>query len=960
MGIGRDGPGGLPCVRGGAGRKRNELHRANISVSGGAEAGDTRNPDVNKQQLASRIWATANKMRSKIAAQEYKDYILGLIFYKFLSDHEEQFARENGYDDEVIRRDFQETNAQTVDFLHTRLGYFIAYKDLFSTWLKMGSEFDVSNVRDALSAFARLIAPSHKKVFEKIFETLGNGLGQLGDNAANQTKALRGLMYLIQDIPVDDHQDYDVLGFIYEYLLRQFAARAKKAGEFYTPHEVAQFMAAVVVDHLKERDRITIYDPTSGSGSLLINIGRAVARHMEDPNAVKYYAQELIKSTYNLTRMNLVMRGILPSNIEVRNGDTLERDWPMFDEMNPDATYEPLFVDAVVANPPYSQPWSPNGRENDPRFAGFGLAPKSKADLAFLLHNLYHLRPDGIMAIVMPHGVLYRGKPGDGSEGDIRRTLVERGHIDAIVGLPSNIFFGTGIPTIVMVLRKNRERNGILMVDASMGFVKDGNKNRLRSSDVKRIVDTVTGHLDVPGYSRNVTLEEIRENGYILNISRYVQNRKTEHWDIRAIMEGGIPTRELDELGAYWQVFRGVRKELFEVQGNYARLKVGDIDAVLSGMPSVKAYASLAGQALDGFDAYLKRELMENWENVAVNAEEGKIADELFRRVEGIPLIDKYVTYQLLDDEWTQTALDLEIMQMEGFGAVRGVDPHMVLKKKGEETIEEQDGWMGRILPFELVQRELFAEDLEAIGALARESERLEADLETLLGEIPEDERERLMEEEGGEPDAKLLKAKALEILADIETPELLALEAYLALPCAAAKKLYPAMHPEVDWAAMEATRTGLYNKKPVEARMRTLREQHEFPEDSFERQVLQASQAFDRLKEVQSSRKTLEKKLEAKTIDRIHSLTDDEALHLLEAKWVRPLAEKLEAMPWNVVGNLARQVKALAAKYATTLAEVSAEVAGAEKELYGLLGELEGNADDLAGIAEWKKELVQ
>lgn len=430
---------------------------------------------MNKEQLASKIWESANKLRSKIEAHEYKDYILGLIFYKFLTDREEQFAKANGWGEEDIRRDFHETNAETVHFLHTRLGYFIAHKDLFSTWLGMGSAFDVSNVRDALSAFARLIAPSHKKVFDKIFETLATGLGKLGENAAAQTKALRGLLDLIQGIPMDGRQGYDILGFIYEYLIYQFAATAgKKAGEFYTPHEVALFMAEVVADHLKDRERITIYDPTSGSGSLLINIGRAVARHMQNPNAVKYYAQELKEPTYNLTRMNLVMRGILPSNIEVRNGDTLERDWPMFDETNPDATYAPLFVDAVVSNPPYSQHWTPGGRESDSRYAGFGLAPKSKADLAFLLHDLYHLRPDGIMAIVMPHGVLFRGKPGDGSEGDIRKTLVERNHIDAIVGLPPNIFFGTGIPTIVVVLRKTRERSGILMVDASKRFVKDG------------------------------------------------------------------------------------------------------------------------------------------------------------------------------------------------------------------------------------------------------------------------------------------------------------------------------------------------------------------------------------------------------------------------------------------------------------------------------------------------------
>ena len=580
--------------------------------------------------------------------------------------------------------------------------------------------------------------------------------------------------------------------------------------------------------------------------------------------------------------------------------------------------------------------------------------------MAFLLHDLYHLRPDGIMAIVMPHGVLFRGKTGDRSEGDIRKTLVERNHLDAIVGLPPNIFFGTGIPTIVAFLRKTRERSGILIVDASKGFVKDGNKNRLRSSDVKRIVDTVTGHLDVPGYSRNVPLDEIRENGYNLNIPRYVRNRETEQWDIRAIMEGGIPERELDGLAPYWQVFGGAREALFEVDGHYARVKAGDVGAELAGMASVKEYVASMEKALDGFDSYLKTELLDGWKTVAVNAEEGKITDELFRRVEEIPLIDKYDAYQLLDDEWTQTALDLEIMQMEGFDAVRGVEPHIVLKKHGEETVEEKDGWMGRILPFDLVQRELFAPELEAIGALSREAERLEGELEALAGEMSEDDRDGVMEEGETELDAKLVATKADEVLADIDTPELSALSAYLELAGAAEKRLYTATHPEVDWSAMEASRTGLYGKKTVESRMRAIREEHEFPEDSFERLVVRADQAFRRIKALKSDKKTLENQLETKTIDRIQHLTDEEAMQLLEAKWVRPLAEKLAAMPRGVVGKLTDKVKALAEKYGTTLSQISARIKKAEKELEQLLGELEGGPNDMAGIAAWREKLTE
>ena len=459
---------------------------------------------MNKQQLASKIWESANKMRSKIEANEYKDYILGFIFYKFLSDKEENTLRNMGLSGDL--KVVTEDNQRIVKTMQERIGYFIAYDNLFSTWLAKKNDFDVSNVRDALSAFNRLINESHKKVFEKIFDTLQTGLSKLGDNSKSQTKAISDLIYLIKDIPMDGKQDYDVLGFIYEYLISNFAANAgKKAGEFYTPHEVSQLMSDIIANHLKNREDIEIYDPTSGSGSLLINIGNSVAKYVKDSNKIKYYAQELKQNTYNLTRMNLIMRGILPDNIVTRNGDTLEDDWPFFDEKH---EYTPLFIDAVVSNPPYSQNSNPQDKEADPRYKEYGLAPKAKADYAFLLHDLYHLKSDGIMTIVLPHGVLFRG----GEEKEIRKNLIEKNNIDTIIGLPANIFFGTGIPTIIMVLKKQKNNTDIQIIDASKGFIKDGKNNKLRACDIKKIVDTVIARKDVEKYSRVVSREEIREN----------------------------------------------------------------------------------------------------------------------------------------------------------------------------------------------------------------------------------------------------------------------------------------------------------------------------------------------------------------------------------------------------------------------------------------------------------------
>lgn len=575
---------------------------------------------MNKQQLAAKIWESANQMRSKIEANEYKDYILGFIFYKYLSDKELQFAKKEDFSAEDIQS-LTEEDAETVDFIKSNVGYFIAYEHLFTTWVTMGKDFDVSNVRDALSAFSRLIHPVHKKLFDGVFDTLQTGLSKLGESAAAQTKAISQLIHLIKDIPMDGKQDYDVLGFIYEYLISMFAANAgKKAGEFYTPHEVSLLMSEIIAHHVKDKKEIQIYDPTSGSGSLLINIGQSVAKHIDDENNIKYFAQELKQNTYNLTRMNLVMRGILPSNIITRNGDTLEDDWPFFDESDPTNSYNPLYLDAVVSNPPYSQKWESEHKETDPRYARFGLAPKTKADYAFLLHDLYHLKPDGIMTIVLPHGVLFRG----GEEGTIRKKLIEANHIDAVIGLPANIFFGTGIPTIIMVLKQKRTNTDVLIVDASKGFTKVGKNNKLRASDIKRIADIVIARQTHPKFSKLVNRDEIRANEYNLNIPRYVDSSEpAETWDIYATMFGGIPEREINALSAFWQAFPNLRASLFKAtSSDYSALNVDDIKAAITQHADVQGFASEFSRAFADFNANLNQALIAQMQTLNIQKQQ--------------------------------------------------------------------------------------------------------------------------------------------------------------------------------------------------------------------------------------------------------------------------------------------------------------------------------------------------
>lgn len=564
---------------------------------------------MNKQQLANKIWASANKMRSKIEANEYKDYILGLIFYKFLSDNEVNYLKSIGWTDEdlvtlVEDHDNQEA-VMMMEYCRNNIGYFIEYKNLFGTWLKPNSEFSVADLSGALNSFDRLISPNYKHVYENIFKTLQAGLSKLGENTASQTRALKNLIKLIKDIPTDGSQDYDVLGYVYEYLISNFAANAgKKAGEFYTPHEVAILMSEIVAEHHKDKDKIEIYDPTSGSGSLLITIGKSIGRHIEDKNKVKYYAQELKENTYNLTRMNLVMRGIKPDNINTRCADSLEEDWPL--QADGGDIGKPLYVDAVVSNPPYSQQWDANDRELDARFKDYGVAPKSKADYAFLLHELHHLKPDGILTIVLPHGVLFRGDADENSEGEgkIRRNLIEKNNIDAIIGLPANIFFGTGIPTLIMVLKQHRDNDDVLIIDASKGFVKEGKNNKLRECDIKRIADTVRDRKTIPGYSRIVSRDEIRQNGYNLNIPRYVDSSDpVEKFDIYATIFGSIPHSEINELQKYWDTFPSLREELFVADADkpYSQLKTEDTQSVIEQNADVRAFQQRFAQAFEGF-----------------------------------------------------------------------------------------------------------------------------------------------------------------------------------------------------------------------------------------------------------------------------------------------------------------------------------------------------------------------
>ena len=707
---------------------------------------------------------------------------------------------------------------------------------------------------------------------------------------------------------------------------------------------------------MKGKSEIKIYDPTSGSGSLLINIGKCVAKYMGDSNKIKYYAQELKENTYNLTRMNLVMRGILTDNIVTRNGDTLEEDWPYFEESDPIGTYDPLYVDAVVSNPPYSQNWNPSNKEADPRYKSYGLAPKGKADYAFLLHDLYHIKPDGLMTIVLPHGVLFRG----GEEGEIRKNLIENNKIDTIIGLPANIFFGTGIPTIIMGLKQRRSNTDVLIIDASKGFEKVGKNNKLRACDIKRIVDAVISRSTIEKFSKVVSRDDIRANDYNLNIPRYVDSsEKPESWDVYASMFGGIPESELEDYARYWCAFPGLKDSLFtKINESYWAVKPENIKEEVFAHKSVSSYIETFNRAFSGFDSYLKTELIEKMESLNASKEESVLSDSIFSRLSGVALIDRYEAYQLLDNEWSKIAVDLEMIQTEGFSATTQVDPNMVVKKKDGKEVEVQEGFVGHILPFDLVQQKLLPDKLAEVKAIEDRLVEISSQYEELIDLLDEDNKQKLLNDDNDAFVAKEVSAAAKEIWDEISTEEISALSEYLDISKKKDKITYISLHPNIKWDAIGLSDDGTCAAKTVKQYITAVRKAYSFAENSIEYAIVSAVGLMEEEKELKKLQKEKANALHVKTKETIEGLTKDQVLDLLYDKWIVPILFGMTKLPENLIYELVSKLERLSAKYETTLHDVEKQIEETEADLVGMIDLLTGNSFDMSGLKELKKLL--
>jgi type I restriction enzyme M protein len=508
-----------------------------------------------QKQLGKTLWGIADQLRGAMNADDFRDYMLSFLFLRYLSDnYEEAVKKELGKDYPQLGEDDKHTalgiwyKANQVDVpefekqMRRKVHYVIKPQYLWSNIVEMARTQDGELLKTLEDGFRYIENESFVNAFQGLFSEINLNSEKLGKIASERNKKLCTIIQKIAEGIAKFSTDMDILGDAYEYLIGQFAAGSgKKAGEFYTPQQISTILSKIVIldsqnpalGKKKKLDRAL--DFACGSGSLLLNVRRQLVEN--EGSIGKIYGQEKNITTYNLARMNMLLHGLKDTEFEIHHGDTLQNDWNILNEMNPAKKME---FDAIVANPPFSLNWEPNDMlAEDFRFKSYGLAPKSAADFAFLLHGFHFLSNEGTMAIILPHGVLFRG----GAEERIRSKLLQDNNIDTVIGLPSNLFFSTGIPVCILVLKKCKKFDDVLFINASEHFEKMKRQNRLRDgengqpNDIQKIEETYRFRKEEARYSRRVSLDEIEQNGYNLNISRYVSTFKEEKpVDIHTVM----------------------------------------------------------------------------------------------------------------------------------------------------------------------------------------------------------------------------------------------------------------------------------------------------------------------------------------------------------------------------------------------------------------------------------------
>ena len=799
---------------------------------------------IKKSQLYGSLWQSCDELRGGMDASQYKDYVLTLLFVKYVSD------KYGGQPDALVE---------------------IPPGGSFTDMVKLKGDAEIGDkINKIISKLAE--ANDLKGVIDQADFNDETKLGR-GKEMVDRLSKLIGIFEGL-DFSANRAEGDDLLGDAYEYLMRHFAVESGKSkGQFYTPAEVSRVMAKVVGIGPDTRQDQTIYDPTCGSGSLLL---KAAA---EAPRGISIYGQEMDNATWALAKMNMFLHDA--PDAELWRGNTLSD--PYF--KNSDGGLKTF--DFVVANPPFSQKNWTNGLDpkHDPygRFE-YGIPPAKNGDYAFLLHMIKSLKSTGKAAVILPHGVLFRGN----AEADIRRNLVRRGFIKGIIGLPPNLFYGTGIPACIIVIDKENAltRTGIFMIDASKGYRKDGNKNRLREQDIRKIVDVFNEQVEIPRYSRMVPLSEIEANDYNLNIPRYIDSSEPEDLhDLEAHLRGGIPQRDVDALNPYWDIFPTLREELF-VPGDRsgyltARLEPHRVKAAIEENSDFRAYAARVQDIFRGWwDAHAPR-LYALDKGCRPRAVIQTLADDLLERFTGLPLLDKYDVYQRLMDYWDETMQDdMYLIAAEGW--VNAARPRLIVTKKkaasDEKIIKETPDltvdkrkYKMDLLPSALVAARYFAAEKEELKRLQAAQEAATSELETFI------------EEHGGEDG----------LLAD-------------------------AMNEK-----------GKVTQAGVKARIRDLRWEGVTGDDEELSALNRSLALFEAKSKADKAVKAAQAVLNRKTLDRYGTLTEEEIKSLvIEDKWLAALGNTIDEEVRRVAQRLTGRVKELTKRYAEPLPKIEGEVA--------------------------------
>jgi len=651
---------------------------------------------LKKTQLYNHLWETANALRGGIDPSQYKDYVLTILFVKYVTDKYKNdpdayfVVPEGGSFDELVE-------AKGKVDIGERINKVLA---------KLAEENELKGVIDQVDFDDSSKLGTGKEKVDRLTRLIN-----IFDNPELNFSKNRA-------------DGDDILGDVYEYFMKQFASEAGKSkGQFYTPAEVSRIMARIIGVEKVTSAAQTAYDPTCGSGSLLLKV--AVQAKEETGIEISLYGQEIDPDVANLAKMNMIMHGMPTAEIE--KGNTLAN--PKFLDNGKLKTF-----DFAVANPPFSQKNWMNGvdPQNDPykRFED-GIPPAKNGDYAFLLHLIKSLKPKGKGAIILPHGVLFRGN----AEQEIRKNLIKRGYIKGIIGLPANLFYGTGIPAVIIVIDKEnaRQRKGIFIIDASEGYRKDGAKNRLRERDIHKIVTTFKNFEEIPGYSRMVSFQEIEQNDFNLNIPRYIEkNQQEDIQDIPAHLHGGIPAYGIDNLKVLNE-FKDLKTQLFDLKGQYYHLKIpaDEIQSIIEQNSSVREFKN---RGLEKFRDWADKNtplLQSIGEDTKVSKLIKHLSESLLTIYKDDKLIDEYAVFQILMDYWDEEMKDDVYLIIEkGWKA----EPYrIIVKNKQGKNIDK--GWTCDLLPKNIVKDEFFKEEMEVIKRLEEQKEKVERNMQELLEE---------------------------------------------------------------------------------------------------------------------------------------------------------------------------------------------------------------------------------